>query len=87
MIRIDHLSFEFTVPDEAFAHGLYADWEAFCRNCFEQVVEECLADYDKDKVLHVLEQLDLDLGSIPEEDFPEEFPRRLREELKSKHSN
>ena len=87
MIRIDHISFEFTVPDEAFAHGLYADWEAFCRDCFEQVVEECLADYDRDKVVHVLEQLDLDLGSIPEEDFPEEFPRRLRAELMSSLSS
>lgn len=33
------------------------------------------------KVLHEIERLELDLGSIPEEDFYLEFPRRLREEL------
>ncbi|WP_293670312.1 contractile injection system tape measure protein [uncultured Parabacteroides sp.] len=81
MIRIDHISFEFAAPDEAFAHKLYADWDGFCRRCFEQVVEECYAFYDKDKVLHEIERLDLDLGGIPEEYFYREFPRRLKEEL------
>ena len=81
MIRIDHISFDFTAPDEKFAYGLYADWDSFCRYCFEQVVEECYADCDKEKVLYEIEQLELDLGSIPEEDFYREFPQRLRNEL------
>lgn len=81
MIRIDHISFEFTAPDEQFTYGLYADWDGFCRRCFEQVVEECCATYDKEKVLYEIERLELDLGSIPEEDFYREFPRRLKEEL------
>ena len=81
MIRIDHISFEFTAPDEQFAYGLHADWDGFCRRCFEQVVEECCAAHNKEKVLHEIERLELDLGSIPEEDFYLEFPRRLREEL------
>ena len=45
MIRIEHISFEFTAPDEGFAQGLYADWDGFCRRCFERVAEECLAPY------------------------------------------
>lgn len=81
MIRIDHISFEFTAPGETFAYGLYADWDGFCRRCFEQVVEECCTTYDKEKVLYEIERLELDLGSIPEEDFYREFPRRLKEEL------
>lgn len=81
MIRIDHIAFDFTAPDEAFARGLYADWDGFCRRCFERVAEECLAPYGADKALHELERLDLDLGSIPEEDLYSEFPRRLREAL------
>ena len=81
MIRIEHISFEFTVPDEGFAQGLYADWDGFCRRCFERVAEECLAPYGDDRALHELERLDLDLGNIPEDDFYNEFPRRLREEL------
>lgn len=81
MIRIDHISFEFAATGEEFAYRLYADWDRFCRECFEKVVEECLSGYDKDKVLHEIEKLDLDLGSIPEEDFYREFPIRLKEEL------
>lgn len=66
---------------EEFAHHLYADWNGFCRICFERVMDECLSGYDKDKVLHELEQVELDLGSIPEDDFYQEFPRRLKEAL------
>ena len=83
MIRIDHLSFEFGAPDERFAQNLYADWDSFCHRCFERVVEECLAPYDDDQILHELEQLNLDLGSIPEDDFYDEFPRRLKEALRN----
>lgn len=81
MIRIEHISFEFTAPDEGFAQGLYADWDGFCRRCFEHVAEECLAPYGDDRALHELDRLDLDLGNIPEDNFYNEFPRRLREEL------
>lgn len=81
MIRIEHISFEFTAPDEGFAQGLYADWDGFCRRCFERVAEECLAPYGDGRALHELERLDLDLGNIPEDGFHDEFPRRLREEL------
>lgn len=81
MIRIEHLSFDLTAPDEEFAQGLYAGWDAFCRDCVERVLDECLSPYDRAKTLHEIGRLDLDLGSIPEEDFYREFPKRLREEL------
>ena len=81
MIRIDHISFEFVAPDESFAHELYAEWDGFCRDCFEWVVEECCAVYDKERVLHEIGRLKLDLGSIPEEEFYREFPLRLKEAL------
>lgn len=81
MIRIDNISFDFVAPDEEFTYGLYGDWDRFCHTCVEEVVEKCLSAYDKRKVLHEIELLDLDLGSIPEEDFYREFPRRLRDEL------
>lgn len=82
MIRIEHISFEFVAPDETFAQGLYAGWDGFCRNCFERVVEECLATYDKERVLHEIGRLELDLGGIPEEEFYREFPLRLKEALR-----
>lgn len=81
MIRIDHISFEFAAADERFVHDLYADWDGFCRSCFEKTVDECLSPLDKDRVLREIELLELDLGGIPEEDFYREFPRRLKAEL------
>ena len=81
MIRIEHLSFDLTAPDEEFAQGLYAGWDAFCRDCVERVLDECLSTYDRERTLHEIGRLDLDLGGIPEEDFYREFPKRLREEL------
>lgn len=81
MIRIEHLSFDLTAPDEEFAQGLYAGWDAFCRDCVERVLDECLSPYDRERTLHEIGRLDLDLGGIPEEDFYREFPKRLREEL------
>lgn len=81
MISIERISMDFVMDDERFAQGLYADWDSFCHTCLENIVEECLSVYDRERVLHEIEKLDLDLGSIPQEDFYSEFPRRLREEL------
>lgn len=81
MVTINHISFDFTTANEPFARRLYADWDNFCRLCVEQVIEESFSAYDKDKVLREIETLDLDLGNIPENDFFQEFPRRLRNEL------
>ena len=81
MIRIDHIEFGFAVPDEDFAYDLYADWDGFCRRCFERVVEDCLAPYGDDRSLYELERLVLDLGRIPEESFLDEFPGRLKAAL------
>ena len=81
MIRIEHLSFDLTAPDEEFAQGLYAGWDAFYRDCVERVLDECLSPYDRERTLHEIGRIDLDLGGIPEEDFYREFPKRLREEL------
>lgn len=81
MIRIEHISFDFTAPDEDFAHRLYADWGSFRRDCVEQVIDGCLAEFGKDRSMHEIDRMDLDLGRIPEKDFYREFPKRLREEL------
>lgn len=84
MIRIEHLSLDLTAPDEEFAQGLYAGWDAFCRDYVERVLDECLSPYDRERTLHEIGRLDLDLGGIPEEDFYREFSKRLREELLKK---
>lgn len=81
MIRIDKITFDFNVENEAFAYDFYAKWDEFCRECFENVVEEYLTGYDRKKMLIEIDLLDIDLGDIPEEDFYRQFPIRLSEAL------
>lgn len=81
MINIGNISFRFGMADEVFAQRLYAGWDEFCRACFTDILEECLGRYDtKDSYIEI-DTLDLNLGSIPQESFYEEFPRRVRAEL------
>lgn len=81
MINIGNISFRFRMVDEVFAQRLYAGWDEFCRACFTDILEECLGRYDtKDSYIEI-DTLDLNLGSIPQESFYEEFPRRVRAEL------
>lgn len=81
MIRIEHMTFDFTASGEDFARRLYADWDGFFHKCVETVTEECLSNHDKDNVMLEIDSLDLDLGIIPEADFYQEFPKRLKAEL------
>lgn len=81
MIRIDNISFDFSTNNESFTDHLYAQWDEFCQACFEKVVEEYLTEYDRKKILTEVDQLDIDLGKIPEEEFYRQFPIRLREAL------
>lgn len=81
MINIGNISFRFGMADEVFAQRLYVGWNEFCRACFTDILEECLGRYDtKDSYIEI-DTLDLNLGSIPQETFYEEFPRRVRTEL------
>lgn len=81
MINIGNISFRFRMADEVFAQRLYAGWDEFCRACFTDILEECLGRYDtKDSYIEI-DTLDLNIGSIPQETFYEEFPRRVRAEL------
>ena len=81
MINIGNISFRFKMADEVFAQRLYAGWDEFCRACFTDILEEYLSRYDtKDSYIEI-DTLELNLGSIPQESFYEEFPKRVRAEL------
>ena len=81
MTQIDRVSFDFVVPGEGIASGLLSGWDAFCHRCFEQVVEEFFAPYDREDVRYAFDQVELDLGAIPEADFYRLYPLRLKEAL------
>ena len=81
MIYIGNISFRFRMADEVFAQQLYAGWDEFCRTCFTDILEEYLGRYDtKDSYIEI-DTLELNIGSIPQESFYEEFPKRVRAEL------
>ena len=81
MINIGSISFRFKMADEAFAQKLYAGWDEFCRACFTDILEEYLSRYDTKDSYVEIDTLELNLGSIPQESFYEEFPKRVRAEL------
>lgn len=81
MITIQKNTFDFQVEQEAFAQALYGRWDTFHRNSFEKVVEEVLNRYDTPDALIRIETLDLDLGTLTEENFYEQFPRVLARKL------
>lgn len=81
MINIDNISFRFRMADEVFAQQLYAGWDEFCRACFTDILEEYLSRYDTKDSYVEIDTLELNIGSIPQESFYEEFPKRVRAEL------
>lgn len=81
MITIQKNTFDFQVEQEAFAQTLYGRWDTFHRNAFEKVVEDVLSRYDTPDALIRIETLDLDLGTLTEENFYEQFPRVLARKL------
>lgn len=81
MTVIDRISFRFGMADEQFARELYVDWDGFCRRCVTEVLEEFFDRYDTKDTYIEIDRLDLDLGGIPQEEFYEKFPVRLREAL------
>lgn len=81
MINVGNISFRFRMADEVFAQQLYAGWDEFCRACFTDILEEYLGRYDtKDSYIEI-DTLELNIGTIPQELFYEEFPRRVQAEL------
>ncbi len=81
MTVIDRISFRFGMADEQFARELYADWDGFCRRCVTEVLEKFFDRYDTKDTYVEIDRLDLELGGIPQEEFYEVFPVRLREAL------
>lgn len=81
MTLIDNISFQFKMADEQFVRELYADWDVFCQCCVTDVLEEFFSRYDKKEVYIEIDRLDLDLGGMPQEEFYDSFPVRLREAL------
>lgn len=82
MIAIGKASFDFHTRNELFTRHLYGQWDNFCRIAFEKVIGDILSFYDMPDEVITVESLELDLGTIEEEQFYEQFPQLLAEKLK-----
>lgn len=78
MITIGTLKLDLVADREPFVHDLYGRWDTFNRTSLEGIVDEILSRYDTEDELIRIESLDLDLGELEEDEFYEQFPRRLR---------
>lgn len=81
MNRIGRVQFNFDMQNEQFAHRLYARWDPFFVQNFERIADEVLSKYDVPTEQIELQQLDLDLGTLNEEEFDWKFPQIIREKL------
>ena len=81
MITIGTLKLDLVADREPFVHDLYGRWDTFNRPSLEGIVDEILSRYDTEDELIRIESLDLDLGELEEDEFYEQFPRRLAERL------
>lgn len=81
MTIVDRISLEFDMADEHFARELYREWSAFCRRCVVDVAEEFFSRYDSRDVYIELDMLQLELGTVSQENFMSEFPVKLRRAL------
>ena len=81
MITIGTLKLDLVADREPFVHDLYGRWDTFNRTSLEGIVDEILSRYDTEDELIRIESLDLDLGELDEDEFYEQFPRRLAERL------
>lgn len=87
MNTIGRIQFDFTMRNEAFAQQLYAHWDGFFRDSFEKIADEVMAEYDHPSKQVVINNLNLDLGAIPEDELDEQFPLRFRGALEEALSN
>ena len=81
MNRIDSIKFDFRMQNENFARQLYAGWDRFFAQNFEEIADEVLSRFEPYQNHTEIEKLNLDLGTISEQDFYDEFPRKVREKL------
>lgn len=81
MISVNNLVFDFVAHDKPFVYKMYAEWDEYCKNVIEPIIDDVLSSSDLDLICREIDKLELNIGNIREEFFFEDFPVRFREEL------
>ncbi|MCC8155253.1 MAG: hypothetical protein LIP01_14330 [Tannerellaceae bacterium] len=84
MNRIDKLNFDFRMEQTGTAHTLYGRWDSFYSMYIERTLQEVLQNADTSSLTIRIEQIELDLGTIPEEKLETYFSLLLKEKLEEK---
>jgi hypothetical protein len=81
MNTIERLTFDFRMDNEAFARALYGRWERFFAQNVERIADAVLAKHNRPSETLEIGGLQLDLGTLDQEAFDEQFPLRFRAQL------
>jgi hypothetical protein len=81
MNTIGSIKFDFRMQNESFARNFYTRWDSFFEQNVERVANEVLEKLRIKNYELRIEKLELDLGSILEDDLDKHFPLRFREKL------
>jgi len=81
MNNVHSIVIDLQTGNEEFIHQLYGRWEHFFEKNIREIADRLLMKHDDDSVVIEISGLDIDLGSIAEEDFDRRFPLLLEEKL------
>ncbi|MDL2322899.1 hypothetical protein LJC52_02830 [Bacteroidales bacterium OttesenSCG-928-A17] len=81
MITVDKLTMDFKMNNLPFARELYASWEPFFQRSVERVIDEQLSPLDKEDSLISVDLLEINIGTLLEEEFYQSFPKRFANAL------
>lgn len=79
MFTITSIQLLFQMQNKDFARNLYGQWDSFFANNVERILNGKL-EMRNEELLEI-EKLELDLGSMSEKEFDEQFSIRFREKL------
>lgn len=81
MNQIGKIEFNFSAQNELFVQSLYGRWDIFFAQSIEHVADELLTRYATQSDYIEITRLDIEIGTLPEEEFEEKFPVIFREKM------
>lgn len=81
MITVGKISFDFRMEDEKFVRALYGQWDSFFRQNVERVADDILTSFERQEEVIRIETLCLELGTLSEDEFYNDFSLRFSEKL------
>ncbi|MEG2070835.1 MAG: contractile injection system tape measure protein, partial [Bacteroidales bacterium] len=78
---IGNIKLHFKIPNDDLARSFHANWETIFHNRFEKITDKILSKYDQKEEIIEIPELMLDLGTISEVYFEENWLLIYEEKL------